>query len=138
MKFILALSAALLMCTAHAEDLKVTTLSEDGNHHPVPNVLIRLHYGCWHSMRPIELKQKTGPDGVATFKSVTLSPLEFCVSPDDTFEPQERGYLFTSPEDAKNFLTSAEEVRTTLPAEITFHVRRYTFWEWLRNFARYD
>ncbi len=91
-------------------------------------------------MRPIELKQKTGPDGVATFKSVSLSPLEFCVFPDDVFESQEKGYAFTSPQDAQSHSKTLdlEKVLTALPADITFHVRRYTFLEWLRNFSKYD
>ena len=62
MKFIFTLSAALLICTAHAQDLKVITLSEGGNHHPVPNVLIRLHYG-W----------ETAPDRNRKFKYYRLT-----------------------------------------------------------------
>ena len=133
---------ALLIFLGHhsrAQDLTVNVIDERSKQ-PVSNALVLLHYGCFHSVRPIELKQKTNSAGIAVFHSVTLSPLEFCIYPDlDTFAFQEEiPYVFTSPQDAKNYTKSLNRVFTALPAEVTFHVHRYSFAERLRNFWRYD
>jgi hypothetical protein len=101
---------------SHAQDLTVSVIDEVSKQ-PVANALVRLHYGCFHSMRPIELKQKTNSAGIAVFHSVTLSPLEFCVYPDlEEFSFQEEiPYLFTSPQDAHNYAKSLNRVFTALP-----------------------
>ena len=128
----------MLAVDCRGQDLTVHVVDQQGKR-PVVNAVVRLHYGCNHSMRPIELKQKTNADGVAIFHSVSLSPLEFCVFPDlDTYASQELPYLFTSPQDARNEAKSLNKVFTTLPAEVTFHVRRRTFFERLRHLSAYD
>jgi hypothetical protein len=124
---------------SRAQDLTVNVIDERSKQ-PVSNALVRLHYGCFHSVRPIELKQKTNSAGIAVFHSVTLSPLEFCVFPDlNTFAFQEQiPYVFTSLKDAQNYTKSLNKVFTALPAKVTFHVRRYSLTERLKNFWRYD
>jgi len=89
-------------------------------------------------MRPIELKQKTNAAGIAIFHSVSVSPTEFCVFPDYAYDSQEQPFMFTSPQDAQNQIKYSGKVFTTLPNEITFHVRRLSFAEHLRKFFRYD
>jgi hypothetical protein len=118
-----------------AQDLTVHMIDETSKQ-PVGNALIRLHYGCWHSMKPVELKERTDSNGVAIFKSVSLSPLEFCVFPDYEYASQEKAYVFTSPEDAQSHSKTLdiEKVSTALPANITFHVRRYTLAEQIKTF----
>jgi hypothetical protein len=131
---------ALLIFGAHhsrAQDLTVHIIDES-NTQPIENALVRLHYGCSHSMRPIELKQKTDAAGIAIFCSVSVSPIEFCVFPDYAYDAQEQPFMFTSPSDAQNQIKYLGTVFTTLPNEVTFHVRRLTFLEHLRKFLRYD
>jgi hypothetical protein len=43
-------------------------------------------------------------------------------------------YAFASPEDVKKLIGSHDKVVSVLPAEITFHVRRYSFAERVSNF----
>jgi hypothetical protein len=89
-------------------------------------------------MRPKELRQKTNAVGIATFHSVSLTPLEFCVFPDYAYAAQEQPFLFTSPPDAENYKKYLGKVFTILPADVTFHVRRLSFAERIRNLFRYD
>jgi len=121
-----------------AQDLTVRVIDQSTNK-PLTNVLIRLHYGCQHSMRPVELKRKTDSNGIAIFRSVSVSPLEFCVFPDDdAFASREQPFLFAAPKDAPNYDKYLGKVVIALPTEITFHVRKLTFGERLRNLFRYD
>jgi hypothetical protein len=89
-------------------------------------------------MRPVELKEKTDSNGIAVFRSVSISPLEFCIFPDYAYASQEQQFLFTSPEYAQEHAKYLGRVSTALPAEITFHVRKLSFGERLRNLFRYD
>jgi hypothetical protein len=130
----------LLFCIGHcpAQDLTVNILDQQ-TLKPVVNAVERLHYGCDHSMHPIELKQKTNAAGTTTFHSVSLQPLEFCVFPDlDTYASQELPYVFMTPTDAAHQHKSLNKVFTTLPAEVSFHVRRRSFFERLRHLSAYD
>jgi hypothetical protein len=130
------LSTLAVNCSA--QDLTVHVI-EQKTKQPVANAMVRLHYGCDHSMRPIELKQKTDAAGIAIFHSVSLSPLEFCVFPDlDAYASQELPYVFTSPQSAGNSTKSLNKIFTTLPAEVTFHVRRRSFFERIRHLSAYD
>jgi hypothetical protein len=136
----LLLGFTLLILSVHqspAQSLTVHVLSE--SNHPEEGVLIRLDYGCSHSMRPIVLKQKTNAAGIAIFQSLSLTPLEFCVFPDDEYATREHPYVFTSPEDAaRNYTKSINKVFTELPAEVTFHVRRRSFSERIRQLFSSD
>jgi hypothetical protein len=128
----------MLAVSCRAQDLTVHIIDQQTKQ-PVVDAMVRLHYGCDHSMRPIELKQKTNTAGIAIFQSVSLSPLEFCVFPDlDAYASQELPYFFSSPQDAVNQAKSLNKVFTTLPAEITFHVRRRNFFERIRHLSAYD
>jgi hypothetical protein len=89
-------------------------------------------------MRPIELKQRTNAAGVAVFHSVSLSPHEFCVFPDYAFQVQEQPYLFASPQETPNYNKYGGQVLSTLPGQVTFHVRHLTLSERIRNLFRYD
>jgi hypothetical protein len=131
--------ALIVSCVypSNAQDLTVHMIDRDTKQ-PIGNALIRLHYGCWHSMRPVELKQKTDAAGTAVFNSVTLSPLEFCVFPDYAYASQEQTVVFTSPSEGQNYSKYQGRIFTSLPTEITFHVRRLSFIERLRNLLRYD
>jgi hypothetical protein len=133
MKFLcglLALTTVTLQTSS--QDLTVKVLHQDSNA-PVSNALIRLHYGCWHSMRPIELKQKTNAQGIAIFHSLSLTPHEFCVFLDrDVFASAEQTIAFSSPSEAAQYSKFSGTIKTTLPAEITFYVRRLSFGERLR------
>ena len=138
MKQIFTLGLLTLAVSCCAQDLTVHALDQQIKH-PVGNAIVRLHYGCNHSMRPVELKQKTNADGIAIFRSISVSPLEFCVFPDlDAYASQELPYVFTSPQDAVSQTKSLDRVFTTLPAEVTFHVRRRSFFERIRHLAAYD
>jgi hypothetical protein len=120
-----------------AQDLTVHVIDQHSKQ-PLANALVRLHYGCWHSMRQIEIKQKTNDAGIAIFHSVSLKPLEFCITPDsDAYDTREL-YVFASPEDAQNYTKSLNTVFTTLPAEVTFHVRQRSFAERVRNIFRWE
>ena len=128
----------ILTAICRAQDLTVHVIDQQTKQ-PVANAMIRLHYGCDHSMRPIELKQKTNADGIAIFHSVSVSPLEFCVFPDlDAYASQELPYFFTSPQDAPNQIKNLNRVFTALPAEVTFHVRHRGFFERIRHLSAYD
>lgn len=138
MKQIFTLGLMTLAVSCCAQDLTVHVLDQQTKR-PVVNAMVRLHYGCDHSMRPIELKQKTNADGIAVFHSVSVSPLEFCVFPDlDAYASQELPYFFTSPQDAVNQTKKSNKVFTTLPTEVTFHVSHRNFFERIRHLAAYD
>ena len=123
------------MCHAWAQDLTVHIVDQDSKK-PVAQALVRLHYGCSHSTRPIELKQKTDSAGTVVFRSVSLKPLEFCVFPDlDAFASQELPYLFAAPQEDNS--KSLNNVFTVLPADVTFHVRRRSFLERIRHYGTY-
>lgn len=118
-------------CTAQSLTVK---LIDEGTGRPVRNALVRLHYGCEHSMRPIELIERTDATGNAIFTSVSLSQYEFCVFPDYKFDSQERQFLFVPPSTAGEYSKYLGKVFTALPAAVTFHVRRLTVGERFRNF----
>jgi hypothetical protein len=122
---------------SRAQDLTVKIIDQS-TQKPVGDALVRLHYGCMHSMRPIELKQRTNAAGVAVFHSVALSPHEFCVFPDYAFQPQEQPYVFTSPQDAATYSKYSGRIISTLPNQIAFHVRRLSLSERIRKLFRYD
>lgn len=133
------LAIALFTCCLRGAVAQLTVhVVENGSNKPLSNVLVRLHYGCAHSMHPVELKEKTNAAGVATFPSVSLSSLEFCVFPDYAYESKEQQFMFTSPQDTPMYEKYINKPLTALPADITFHVRRYTFGERVRNLFRYD
>lgn len=132
------LGLMLLMCfRSRAQDHSIKIIDQS-TQKPVGGALVRLHYGCMHSMRPIELKQRTDAAGVAVFHSVSLSPHEFCVFPDYAFQPQEQPYVFTSPQDAATYSKYSGPVMSTLSNQIAFHVRRLSLTERIRNLSRYD
>jgi hypothetical protein len=135
----LAFPALFIFCPhlSRAQELTVHVINE-ASKQPVSNALVRLHYGCTHSMRPIELKQKTNAVGMAIFHAVTLTPYEFCVFPDYAYASQEQPLLFASPREAENYNKYAGKVFTTLPAEVSFHVRRLSVAERIRNLFRND
>jgi hypothetical protein len=88
-------------------------------------------------MRPTVSKQKTNASGIATFHSVSLNGLEFCLHPDSLiYESQELPYLFVSSQDAPSYAKSLNKVLTALPADVVFHVRSRTFGERLRYIFR--
>jgi hypothetical protein len=89
-------------------------------------------------MRPVELKQKTDNNGIAVFRSVSISPLEFCIFPDYPYASQEHELLFASPKYAQEHAKYLGKVFIALPAEATFHVRKLSFGERLRDLFRYD
>jgi hypothetical protein len=122
---------------APSQDLTVK-LVDERNDQPVSNAIVRLHYGCWHSMRPIEQKQRTDTTGVAVFHSVSLEPLEFCLFPDYAYTSQERGFIFTSPDHRGLYSKYDGRIVTELPSSVTFHVRRLSLHERIRNIFRYD
>ena len=129
--------AVLAACvsTCASQDLTVRVVDESSQL-PVKKALIRVHYGCWQPMLPVELKQTTNDLGVAVLLS--LRPLEFCVFPDYAYSSIEKMQAFTSPENAESMAKFQNKPLTSLPATITFHVRRLSFSERLRNFFRYD
>ena len=120
-----------------AQDLTVHVLDQNTKM-PVADALVRLHYGCWHSVRPVELKQKTDASGIVVFHSLSIGPREFCVFPDYTFEAQVQQFAFTSPEVASTYGGHSGHVFSSLPGDVTFHVRRLSLSERIRNFLRYD
>lgn len=120
-----------------AQDLTVRVLDQNSQK-PLASVLVRLHYGCWHSMRPVEVKERTNASGIAVFHSPSLKPLEFCVFPDYAFASQEQPYVFTSPEEARGFSKYSGTVISSLPNEVTFHVRRLSLSERIRKLFSYD
>jgi hypothetical protein len=135
---LLSLAFLLICCgSSEAQDLTVKVIDQITNK-PLSNVLIRIHYGCSHSVRPVELKQKTDTNGNAIFHSVSVSPTEFCVFPDYAYSSKEPPVLFTSPSEAQQYTKSLNKVSTELPAEITFHVRRLRIAERFRNLWRWD
>jgi hypothetical protein len=132
--------AFLFLCgdSSEAQDLTVKVIDQITNK-PLSNVLIRLHYGCTHSVRQVELKEKTDSDGNAFFHSVSVSPTEFCVFPDYAYSSQEPPVLFTSSgEYQQHYTKSLNKVFTELPAEVIFHVKRLSIAERFRNFWRWD
>jgi hypothetical protein len=135
---LLSVLVVLLAVACRGQDLTVHVIDQQTKQ-PVAKAVVRLHYGCDHSMHPIELIQKTNTAGIAVFQSVSLSPLEFCVFPDlDAYASQELPYVFTSPQDAANQTKSLNKVFTTLPAEVTFHVRHRNIFERIRHLSAYD
>jgi len=138
MKALLVLALfALSLRMVDAQDLTVRVINQSTNK-PLASLLVRLHYGCQHSMRPVELKQKTDSNGIAIFRSVSFIPLEFCVFPDYAYASQEQTILFTSPKDAQIYAKYSGKFFTSLPTEIAFHVRKLSVAERVRDFFRYD
>jgi len=136
----LSLAIFLFLPACRAQDLTVHVIDKASGL-PVPNALVRLHYGCWHTGHHVELKQQTDHAGVATFRSISLSPLEFCVHPDiGDFATKEWGTIFMSPQEAENYGGKLDPAKTftALPADITFHVYRYTPMEKFKNFFGKD
>ena len=125
------------MQAARAGDLTVKVLDQTTGK-PVSDALIRLHYDCWHSVRPTELKQRTDASGVAVFHSLSIGPREFCIFPDYAFAAMEQQFAFTSLQAAASLIGQKEHVLTSLPSEVTFHVRRLSLSERIRNLFRYD
>ena len=119
-----------------SQDLTVKVF-EQSTSQPVRNALVRLHYGCMRSMRPIELKARTDAMSIAVFPSVSLTPLELCVLPDYDFDTREQTGLFASP---KNGIAEkySGQVVDSLPNTLTFHVRRLSFFENLRKLFSYS
>ncbi len=134
------LRLVLLSCclqSLRADDLTVKVLDQTTGK-PVTGALIRLHYDCWHSVRPTELKQRTDASGVAIFRSLSIGPREFCVFPDYAFAATEQQFAFTSPQIKASLIGQPSHALTSLPSEVTFHVRRLSLSERLRNLFRYD
>lgn len=118
-------------CAAQGLTVK---LIDEATGRPVRNALVRLRYGCWHSMRPIELTERTDATGNAIFASASLGQYEFCVFPDYKFDSQEGQILFVPPSAPGEYSKYLGKLVTALPAVVTFHVRRLTVGERIRNF----
>jgi hypothetical protein len=115
-----------------AQDLTVHVIDMKTNQ-PFKNVRVGLRYtynnGKWVHYK--ENRAKTDKTGVAVFHSLTLNSYTLCVlSPDPMhFDSKENGYCFGSNE-AKKLYTG---IATTIPAEVTFHVHRYSFTEYFTH-----
>jgi hypothetical protein len=128
----------LLTVIGRAEDITVHVV-ETATLKPIAGTDIVLKSGCMHSVRPKVQQQKTDSAGTTIFHDVSLSGLESCVVVDSvSYASLDLPYIFASPQEAQNLGKSLNKVVTTLPAEVTFHVRHRTFSERLHYIFRFD
>jgi hypothetical protein len=138
---------ALLLChsPSHslclAQDITVHVV-ESGTLKPIPGIDLNLRIDCMNPKRPKAFQQRTDPAGVAVFRAVSLKTDPICI---DLFSIAYRSLdldaVFASPYDAER-LKSADKMKnpiiTSLPAEVTFHVRKRTLSEQLHFMFRGD
>ena len=138
-KIICGLMLFLWNTPAFSQQLIVHVVDQNSEQ-PMADATVWLHYGCMHSGRPRVVKEKTNAAGVAVFTSVSFRPLEFCVQPDsDRYSSTGHlPYLFVAPENASICPKCLNRMFTSLPNEITFHVRRLTAAQRFRNLFRWD
>jgi hypothetical protein len=128
----------LLTFVCRAQDITVHVV-EAATQQPINGMDLVLKSGCMHSVRPKLLQQKTDSAATSIFHNISLSGPESCVSVDsNSFASLDLPFIFASPEEAQNLGKSLNKVQTTLPAEITIHVRHRTFSERLHYIFRFD
>ena len=126
------LSVLAVIC--RAQDITVHVIG-DQTEKPIKGISLLLWKDCESPNRPKALEQKTDATGTTVFHSVSLAPEPICIYPFSVvygLAPRTLDYVFVAPEHAKQFDNSINPTITSLPAEITFRVRRRSFGEQLQ------
>jgi len=125
MRFLLALMLTMPIAV-FAQDVTVHVISDDTKK-PLKGIDIDLRVDCENPHRPKALEQKTDDSGITVFHSVSLGGEPVCIdlfSIAYEYAPLQLDYIFVSPDKAAQFQKSLNTIITTLPSEVTFHVRK--------------
>jgi hypothetical protein len=132
MKLLLALSSIFLFAvSSYAQDVTVHVV-EEYTKHPLKDIYLNLRIDCENPHRPKALQQKTDATGTAVFQSVSIAEEPVCIdlfSIEYAYAPRQLDYVFISPDKADHYQKSLNPIITTLPAEITFRVRKRSLGE---------
>jgi len=117
-----------------AQDIKVDVVDSKTSK-PVADIRVALYRDCMGSKHSKAIEQRTDQAGASVFQGLSLADGPICiVLLTATYQPLDLDAMFASPDDAKRLNPDRKllnPIVTSLPAEVTFHVRRRTIGEQL-------
>ncbi len=117
-----------LVC--RGQDLTVNVVTDQSSHKPVSGVAVQLFPQPAMSGRRKVITQKSDSNGVAVFHDVDLTSIAWSVGISNLASQADQVFTLCRPENASS--QHVQPTITSLPAEITLHVRKRGFGEILQ------